>query len=78
MRWCLTLQNGVDSVPQIEDVIGRGRVLGGATYVAAALAEPGVIEQTGVHRRVVFGETTGDVSRVSGTRGDDGHALPGG
>jgi len=62
----LTLQNGVDSVRQIEDVIGRGRVLGGATYIAAALAAPGVIEQTGVHRRIVFGETTGDMSRISG------------
>ena len=61
----LTLQNGVDSAGQIEAAIGKGRVLGGATYVAAALTGPGVIEQTGVHRRVVFGETTGDVSRVS-------------
>jgi 2-dehydropantoate 2-reductase len=61
----LTLQNGVDSVGEIEAAIGKGRVLGGATYVAAALTGPGVIEQTGVHRRVVFGETTGDVSRVS-------------
>jgi 2-dehydropantoate 2-reductase len=61
----LTLQNGVDSASQIEAAIGKGRVLGGATYVAAALTGPGVIEQTGVHRRVVFGETTGDVSRVS-------------
>jgi 2-dehydropantoate 2-reductase len=61
----LTLQNGVDSVAQIEAVIGKGRVLGGATYVAAALTGPGVIEQTGTHRRVVFGETAGDVSRVS-------------
>jgi 2-dehydropantoate 2-reductase len=61
----LTLQNGVDSVGEIEAMIGKGRVLGGATYVAAALTGPGVIEQTGVHRRVVYGETTGDVSRVS-------------
>jgi 2-dehydropantoate 2-reductase len=61
----LTLQNGVDSVGQIETAIGRGRVLGGATYLAAAVTAPGVIEQTGNHRRIVFGETTGDVSRVS-------------
>src|SRR5262245_30909717 len=62
----LTLQNGVDSVSQVEEVIGKGRVLAGATYVATALAEPGIIVQTGVHRRIVFGETTGDLSRVSG------------
>lgn len=62
----LTLQNGIDSVRQVEEVIGRGRVLGGATYIAAALAEPGIIAQTGAHRRIVFGETTGDLSHVSG------------
>lgn len=61
----LTLQNGVDSAREIEDVIGLGRVIGGAVYVATALTEPGVITQTGPHRRIAFGETTGDVSRVS-------------
>ncbi len=61
----LTLQNGVDSAREIEEVIGLGRVIGGAAYVATALTEPGVITQTGPHRRVAFGETTGDVSRVS-------------
>jgi len=61
----LTLQNGVDSAREIEAVIGLGRVIGGAAYVATALTEPGVITQTGPHRRIAFGETTGDVSRVS-------------
>lgn len=61
----LTLQNGVDSSPEIEAVIGRGRVIGGAAYVATQLAEPGVIVQSGPHRRIAFGETTGDVSMVS-------------
>ena len=61
-----TFQNGVDSAPEIERVIGRGRVIGGAAYVATALVEPGVIEQTGQHLRIAFGETTGDLSRVSG------------
>lgn len=61
----LTLQNGVDSAPDIEAVIGKGRVIGGAAYVATALVEPGLIVQTGTHRRIAFGETTGDVSTVS-------------
>ncbi|MEX2270758.1 MAG: ketopantoate reductase family protein [Vicinamibacterales bacterium] len=52
----LTLQNGVDSVDQVAASVGADRVLGGATYVATAIAEPGVIEQTGTHRRIVFGE----------------------
>ena len=52
----LTLQNGVDSVDQVAAAVGIDRVLGGATYVATAIAGPGVIEQTGTHRRIVFGE----------------------
>lgn len=52
----LTLQNGVDSAGEVAAVAGRARVLAGATYVATAIAEPGVIEQTGTHRRIVFGE----------------------
>jgi 2-dehydropantoate 2-reductase len=55
----LTLQNGVDSVDQVGGTVGRARVLGGATYIATALSLPGLIEQTGTHRRIVFGELTG-------------------
>lgn len=52
----LTLQNGVDSPDQVAAVVGRERVLAGPTYIATALAAPGLIEQTGTHRRIVFGE----------------------
>jgi 2-dehydropantoate 2-reductase len=52
----LTLQNGVDSADQLAAVVGADRVLAGATYIATALAGPGLIEQTGTHRRIVFGE----------------------
>jgi 2-dehydropantoate 2-reductase len=55
----LTLQNGVDSVDQVAAVVGENAVLGGAAYVATALSAPGLIEQTGTHRRVVFGEAFG-------------------
>ena len=61
----LTLQNGVESVDEVAATVGASRVLGGSTYVATALSEPGLIEQTGTHRRVVFGEVAGDTSRVS-------------
>jgi 2-dehydropantoate 2-reductase len=56
----LTLQNGVDSPDAVAGVVGREAVLGGATYIATALAAPGLIEQTGVHRRIVFGEVSGE------------------
>lgn len=52
----LTLQNGVDSVDEVAAAAGARHVLGGCTYVATAIAEPGLIEQTGTHRRIVFGE----------------------
>jgi 2-dehydropantoate 2-reductase len=61
----LTLQNGVDSVSEVARVAGEAAVVGGTTYIATALAAPGVIEQTGTHRRVVFGEVFGDLPRTS-------------
>jgi 2-dehydropantoate 2-reductase len=65
----LTLQNGVDSTDAVAAAIGRDAVLGGAAYIATALASPGVIEQTGTHHRIVFGEVfdppAGLTARVS-------------
>jgi 2-dehydropantoate 2-reductase len=61
----LTLQNGVDSVAELARVVGEPAVLGGTTYIATALASPGVIEQTGTHRRIVFGEVFGTLPRAS-------------
>jgi 2-dehydropantoate 2-reductase len=61
----LTLQNGVDSASEAAAVVGEARVIGGTTYIATALVSPGVIEQTGTHRRIVFGEVFGDLPRLS-------------
>jgi 2-dehydropantoate 2-reductase len=61
----LTLQNGVDSVDEVAASVGVSRVLGGSAYVATALSRPGVIDQTGTHRRIVFGEVAGGTPRVS-------------
>jgi 2-dehydropantoate 2-reductase len=61
----LTLQNGVDSPSDAAAVAGEQSVIGGTTYVATALSAPGVIEQTGTHRRIVFGEVFGELPRVS-------------
>lgn len=52
----LTLQNGVDSAEQVAAVVGEGPTIAGATYIATAIESPGVIRQTGTHRRIVFGE----------------------
>jgi 2-dehydropantoate 2-reductase len=61
----LTLQNGVDSVDELAAAVGPEHVLGGTTYVATALEEPGLIVQTGVHRSIIFGEVFGDRSHIS-------------
>lgn len=61
----LTVQNGVDSVGEVAAAVGEERVLGGTTYIATSLSAPGVIEQTGTHRRIVFGEVFGSLPRIS-------------
>jgi 2-dehydropantoate 2-reductase len=61
----LTLQNGVDSATELAAVVGEDKVIGGTTYIATALAAPGVIEQTGTHRRIIFGEVFGALPRVT-------------
>jgi 2-dehydropantoate 2-reductase len=61
----LTLQNGVDSVAELAELYGERPVIGGTTYIATAVAAPGVIEQTGTHRRIVLGEVFGDPPRMS-------------
>jgi 2-dehydropantoate 2-reductase len=61
----LTLQNGVDSITELAAMYGEDRVVGGTTYIATALVAPGVIEQTGTHRRIVLGEVFGALPRRS-------------
>jgi 2-dehydropantoate 2-reductase len=55
----LTIQNGVDSAEEVARVVGEARTIAGATYIATAIEAPGLIRQTGTHRRVVFGEVFG-------------------
>lgn len=61
----LPLQNGVETAGQLAERFGEAPVLGGVTYIATALAAPGVIEQTGTYRRIVFGEVFGALPRIS-------------
>lgn len=65
MTSVLTVQNGVDSAAEVAAVVGEASVLGGTTYIATALAGPGLIEQTGTHRRIVFGEVFGALPRLT-------------
>ena len=61
----LTLQNGVDSAEEIAAVIGERQTIGGSTYIATAIEGPGLIRQTGTHRRVVLGEYFSPAAQVT-------------
>jgi len=51
----ITLQNGIDSVERLAPIIGADRTIGGAAYIAATIAEPGVIQQTSSFAMMRFG-----------------------
>ena len=74
----LPLQNGVDSANELAAHFGESPVVGGVTYIATALAAPGLIEQTGTHRRIVFGEVFGALPRLSARVSAIRDALDGG
>jgi 2-dehydropantoate 2-reductase len=61
----ITLQNGVDSPEQVAAVVGERATIGGSTYIATAIDGPGLIRQTGTHRRVVIGEYFRDAGTVT-------------
>jgi len=51
----IPFQNGVESIERIGAVVGREQVMGGVAYIAARIAEPGVIAHTGTMARLLFG-----------------------
>lgn len=57
----VTLQNGVEAVDMVARHVGRDHVAGGVAYVAAVIAEPGLIRHTSLDA-LIFGELDGRVS----------------
>jgi 2-dehydropantoate 2-reductase len=57
----ITFQNGVEAVDIVARHVGAEHAVGGVAYVAAVIAEPGVIRHTALER-LIFGETDGTVS----------------
>jgi 2-dehydropantoate 2-reductase len=55
----ITLQNGVDSVERLAPILGDDATIGGATYVAANIAQPGIIRQTGTAAKIYCGRLDG-------------------
>ena len=63
----IPFQNGVESIERIGAVIGPGRVMGGVAYIAATIAQPGVIAHTGTMARLRFGPVVPAQQRVAET-----------
>jgi len=55
----ISFQNGVEKDDVLRRVCGEAAVVGGVAYVAAHIARPGVIRQTGAMQRCVIGEYDG-------------------
>lgn len=51
----VTLQNGVEAIDIVAGHVGREHVAGGVAYIAAVIAEPGVIRHTSLDS-LIFGE----------------------
>jgi 2-dehydropantoate 2-reductase len=58
----VSLLNGIEAPDQIAAVLGKERVVAGATWVSSAVEEPGVIRQFSQFRRIVIGESDGSLS----------------
>jgi 2-dehydropantoate 2-reductase len=58
----VSLQNGIDNEEKIGRAVGREHVLGGVAFIFSTIAEPGVINQIGGPRRILFGEMDGSKS----------------
>src|SRR5262249_15333554 len=62
----VSLQNGVGNETAIAGLIGWPHVVGGASFIFATIAEPGVIEHTGGPSSLSFGEWDGTRSERVG------------
>lgn len=52
----ISLQNGISKDDVVRAHYGDANTVGGVSYVAATISEPGVVTQKGVVQRLVFGE----------------------
>jgi 2-dehydropantoate 2-reductase len=57
----ISLQNGIDAAERIGSVVGMEHMVGGATWLSAALEAPGRIGQYSQFRRIALGELDGRI-----------------
>jgi len=58
----ISFQNGVVKDDILKRLLGERAVAGGVGYIAATIAEPGLIRHTGAMQKLVFGEYSGQPS----------------
>jgi 2-dehydropantoate 2-reductase len=58
----ISLQNGVQKDEVLRSVLGSEAIVGGVSYIAATIAQPGVIRHTGKLQKIVLGEYDGNRS----------------
>jgi 2-dehydropantoate 2-reductase len=58
----VSFQNGVVKDDILRRTLGAGHVVGGVCYIAATIAEPGLIRHSGALQKLVFGEYDGTAS----------------
>jgi 2-dehydropantoate 2-reductase len=58
----VSFQNGVVKDDILRQALGAGHVIGGLCYIAATIAEPGLIRHSGTLQKLVFGEYDGSLS----------------
>jgi len=59
----VSLQNGVENEEKLARAIGADHVMGGAAFIFAEIAVPGVIAHTGGPTSITFGELDGSASQ---------------
>jgi len=55
----ISFQNGVHKDDVLRSVLGEQAVMGGVSYIAATIGEPGLIRHVGSMQKLVFGEYDG-------------------
>ena len=58
----ISLQNGIDAAERIGSAVGMEHILGGATWLSAAIEGPGRIGQYSQFRRIALGELDGKIT----------------
>jgi 2-dehydropantoate 2-reductase len=58
----VSFQNGVVKDDVLSQTLGAEHVIGGVCYIAATIAEPGLIRHSGTLAKLVFGEYDGSLS----------------